>query len=209
VRSSSGSGSTEFRYAAEQFDDTLNLIYLRARYYDQATGRFLSKDPAGGKLSSPVTQNKYVYAGNNPVNAGDPTGMVTNAEMDSWMARTPVTYVTPQGQYTSSFSAYSTSFNASRSAPTPVTRSAPQGTVSSASSNAPNGCFRRTGGGRIVASFEDSYEVQLTAGISFVVMQNRGPLMHIGPFSIDNARAMVWDWMTIWGRGLVEWDSNL
>ena len=60
-----------------------------------------------------------------------------------------------------------------------------------------------------MASFEDSYEVQLTADISFVVMQNRGPLMHIGPFSIDNARAMVWDWMTIWGRGLVEWDSNL
>ncbi|MBI2887588.1 MAG: RHS repeat-associated core domain-containing protein [Chloroflexi bacterium] len=74
-RSSSGSGSTEFRYAAEQFDDTLNLIYLRARYYDPATGRFLSKDPAGGKLSSPVTQNKYVYAGNNPVNGGDPTGL--------------------------------------------------------------------------------------------------------------------------------------
>ncbi|MBI2887586.1 MAG: RHS repeat-associated core domain-containing protein [Chloroflexi bacterium] len=67
--------STEFRYAAEQFDDTVNLIYLRARHYDPTTGRFLSKDPAGGKLSSPVTQNKYVYAGNNPVNGGDPTGL--------------------------------------------------------------------------------------------------------------------------------------
>jgi len=120
VRSTSGTGSTDFRYAAEQYDDTVGLIYLRARYYDPATGRFLSKDPAGGKLSSPVTQNKYTYAGNNPVNAGDPTGMVTNAEMNSWMANVPVTYWTPSGGYTSSFSAYSAAFSASRSAPTPV-----------------------------------------------------------------------------------------
>jgi len=54
------------------------------------------------------------------VNAGDPTGLVTNAEMNSWMASTPVTYWTPSGGYTSSFSAYSGAFSASRSAPTPV-----------------------------------------------------------------------------------------
>jgi len=120
VRSTSGTASTEFRYAAEQYDDTVGLIYLRARYYDPTTGRFLSKDPAGGKLSSPVTQNKYVYAGNNPVNGGDPTGMVTNAEMNSWMANVPVTYWTPSSGYTSSFSSYSAAFNARSSAPVPV-----------------------------------------------------------------------------------------
>jgi len=93
VRSTSGTGSTEFRYAAEQYDDTVGLIYLRARYYDPSTGRFLSKDPAGGKLSSPVTQNKYTYAGNNPVNAGDPTGLstVTYAMMDTWVKGVPLT----------------------------------------------------------------------------------------------------------------------
>jgi len=112
----------------------VGLIYLRARYYDPATGRFLSKDPAGGKLSSPVTQNKYVYAGNNPVNGGDPTGLstVTNAMMDSWMANVPVTYWTPSGGYTSSFSAYSGAFQASRSAPTPVSGGGGRASVSSA-----------------------------------------------------------------------------
>ncbi|GEM_PF-3338472 len=110
----------------------MGLIYLRARYYDPSTGRFLSKDPAGGKLSSPVTQNKYVYANNNPVNAGDPTGLVTNAEMNSWMANVPVTYWTPSGGYTSSFSAYSAAFNASRSAPVPVPDGGGRASVSSA-----------------------------------------------------------------------------
>lgn len=105
VRNTPGSSpKTDFRYAAEQFDDTLGLIYLRARYYDPATGRFLSKDPAGGKLSSPITQNKYVYAGANPVNGGDPTGLLT--------------YVTPQGAYTGDFSEYAAAFSARRPAPT-------------------------------------------------------------------------------------------
>ncbi|MBI2885601.1 MAG: hypothetical protein HYY02_00175 [Chloroflexi bacterium] len=41
------------KLSGSEFDDTLGLIYLRARYYDPATGRFLSKDPAGGKLALP------------------------------------------------------------------------------------------------------------------------------------------------------------
>jgi uncharacterized protein RhaS with RHS repeats len=50
------------------------MYYLRARYYNPATGRFLAMDPGQGDILNPATLHKYLYAGNNPVNASDPTG---------------------------------------------------------------------------------------------------------------------------------------
>ena len=44
-------------------------IYLRNRYYNSATGRFITEDPAQDGL------NWYVYAGNNPVSFVDPWGL--------------------------------------------------------------------------------------------------------------------------------------
>jgi RHS repeat-associated protein len=57
--------STEYSFTGEQ-NDPNGLEYLRARYYDNATGRFLSGDPLG---------SAYRYAGNNPVNMVDPRGL--------------------------------------------------------------------------------------------------------------------------------------
>ena len=65
VRSHSGSNGTEFTFTGEQ-NDPNGLEYLRARYYDPATGRFLGRDPLGGG---------YPYAGSNPANMVDPTGL--------------------------------------------------------------------------------------------------------------------------------------
>jgi uncharacterized protein RhaS with RHS repeats len=48
----------------------VDLYYMRARWYEPRTGRFLSEDPVG--LEGGI--NPYVYAGNDPINAADPTG---------------------------------------------------------------------------------------------------------------------------------------
>jgi RHS repeat-associated protein len=45
-----------------------------ARYYNPATGRFMSRDPLDGKSYDPKTLHKYLYAGGDPVNQIDPSG---------------------------------------------------------------------------------------------------------------------------------------
>lgn len=45
--------------------------YMRARYYDPTTGRFISEAPAG--LVAGV--NLYAYVGGNPVSRNDPNGL--------------------------------------------------------------------------------------------------------------------------------------
>ena len=61
-------------YCAEQYDSDLGLYYLRARYYNPVTGRFLSRDPEDGKRWEPATLHKYLYADGDPVNGRDPSG---------------------------------------------------------------------------------------------------------------------------------------
>jgi RHS repeat-associated protein len=63
-----------FGFAGQQRDAESGLIYLRARYYDPRTGRFLSKDPVRGSAWRPASQHAYVYALNNPVRYRDPSG---------------------------------------------------------------------------------------------------------------------------------------
>ena len=59
-----------YLYRGEQYDLDLGLYYLRARYYNPVTGRFLSADPLAGE-----GQRRYEYAGADPVDGVDPTGM--------------------------------------------------------------------------------------------------------------------------------------
>ena len=61
-------------YRGEQYDSDLGLYYLRARYYNPLTGRFVSMDPENGIITDPKTLHKYVYADGDPVNLVDPTG---------------------------------------------------------------------------------------------------------------------------------------
>ena len=51
------------------------LKFMRARYYDDATGRFLNKDLMRGSIARPQSLNRYAYGLNNPVNRIDPRGL--------------------------------------------------------------------------------------------------------------------------------------
>jgi len=75
--------------SGEQYDSDLGLYYLRARYYNPVSGRFMSRDPENGIVTNPKTLHKYLYANGDPVNLKDPTGheaMVATAELDFWGA---------------------------------------------------------------------------------------------------------------------------
>lgn len=54
----------------------LNRHYLRARYYNQYTGRMNSMDTWMGINNDPVTLHKYLYAYVDPVNMIDPSGNI-------------------------------------------------------------------------------------------------------------------------------------
>ena len=71
---STGTTPNNYLYRGEQYDPDLGLYYLRARYYNPQTGRFLSRDPEDGNPNDPASLHKYLYAGGDPVNAMDPTG---------------------------------------------------------------------------------------------------------------------------------------
>ena len=67
------------KFIGEQYDDSVALSYLNARYYDGARGGFLSEDPEAKDnpdkfLSDPQQLNSYSYARNNPLALRDPSG---------------------------------------------------------------------------------------------------------------------------------------
>ncbi|MBX7134864.1 MAG: hypothetical protein K1X67_19525 [Fimbriimonadaceae bacterium] len=73
VRGSNDDGDPNARYCANlghKQDDESGLVYMRARYYEPGTGRFVSEDPArdGG--------NWFTYCDNEPINNVDQDGKV-------------------------------------------------------------------------------------------------------------------------------------
>ncbi|HEU5314746.1 MAG TPA: RHS repeat-associated core domain-containing protein [Chloroflexota bacterium] len=75
LRASSGTGSSEYRYTGQQQEAASGLTYLRARFYDSVTGRFLSKDPFPGATALPASQHPYAYAHGAPTQYTDPSGL--------------------------------------------------------------------------------------------------------------------------------------
>ena len=76
ISSSSHIGNVNpFRYRGYFYDIETGLYYLKTRYYDPVTGRFLNMDSID--YADPETingLNLYAYCGNNPVMNVDPTG---------------------------------------------------------------------------------------------------------------------------------------
>jgi RHS repeat-associated protein len=82
---STGANNT-YLYRGEQFDSQTQLQYLRARYYDPNTGRFLGVDPVGGDPNNPVSRHRYLYGNANPVSYSDPSGKFSIAEVGASLA---------------------------------------------------------------------------------------------------------------------------
>jgi RHS repeat-associated protein len=98
-----GTTENEFRYTGEQWDPNAGFYYLRARWMDPSTGRFVSVDPYAGDPQAPVSLHRYLYGNNSPINCKDPTGKVTMAEHNAAM--------TINNILTTSFRIFSTAFN--------------------------------------------------------------------------------------------------
>ncbi|GGH61427.1 hypothetical protein GCM10008014_36860 [Paenibacillus silvae] len=62
------------RYAGEYWDEVTGLQYLRARWYDPSTARFINEDMYEGELTNPLSLNLYTYVHNNPLIYVDPSG---------------------------------------------------------------------------------------------------------------------------------------
>jgi RHS repeat-associated protein len=69
--SNTNTGLNHF-FDGQEWDGAIGLYHLGARYYDPNLGRFMSQDPMGLAAGD---SNLYRYAGNDPVNRADPTGM--------------------------------------------------------------------------------------------------------------------------------------
>jgi len=61
------STNTDKLYTGQRKDDSSNLYFYNARYYNPQTSHFISADKAEGP-------NRYAYVGNNPVMRNDPSG---------------------------------------------------------------------------------------------------------------------------------------
>jgi len=81
IRIGTSAGDPKNRYCASlghQQDDELGLIYMRARYYEPASGRFVSQDP---ELSG---ANWFAYCQGDPINYFDSSGKALSA-YQNWL----------------------------------------------------------------------------------------------------------------------------
>jgi RHS repeat-associated protein len=68
-----GASAPAYLGYAGQLLDPSGMYYMRARWYDPASARFVSRDPVIG--ASPAGLNAFAYASGNPALLSDPTGM--------------------------------------------------------------------------------------------------------------------------------------
>ncbi len=73
VTYAAGTSSTPYGFTGETTDAN-GLVYLRARYYNPADARFMSRDTWAGDYNSPLSLNRWMYVEGNPVNYVDPSG---------------------------------------------------------------------------------------------------------------------------------------
>jgi RHS repeat-associated protein len=65
-----------FTYTGEQVDQEAGFVYLRARYLDPSTGRFLTRDPLPSTPTEPRSFHRFIYAQDDPTLFTDPSGLI-------------------------------------------------------------------------------------------------------------------------------------
>ena len=73
IAQDTGGVAQPFAFTGRELDSESGLYFYRARYYDAATGRFLSQDPLGFGAGD---TNLYRYVFNNPIGLTDPSGQI-------------------------------------------------------------------------------------------------------------------------------------
>ena len=71
---SSGGTDVAYKYTGKERDDSTDLYFYEARYYDAALGRFISADTIVPDPNNPQYLNRYTYVLNNPLRYTDPSG---------------------------------------------------------------------------------------------------------------------------------------
>jgi len=64
-----------YQFTGEAWDREVELLYLRARYYQPETGRFVTGDPWAGDVWRPSSLNGYTYIDSNSTSYIDPSGL--------------------------------------------------------------------------------------------------------------------------------------
>ncbi len=82
-RTSATGEAIGYGFTGERQDAAAGLVFLRARHYHPATGRFLTPDQANAASADPRTLHRYLYALGDPLNNVDPTGEFSSVEMVS------------------------------------------------------------------------------------------------------------------------------
>ncbi len=75
VIASTGTGESVYGYTGEVTDPS-GLVYLRARYYEPGSGRFIIRDTWAGNDKNPISYNHWLYANSNAIMTVDPSGYV-------------------------------------------------------------------------------------------------------------------------------------
>ena len=74
-----------FRYCGEYYDKETEEVYLRARYYQPAVGRFLTRDTYTGGSDEPLSLHLYTYCENDGANHVDPSGHILEKIGNSYL----------------------------------------------------------------------------------------------------------------------------
>jgi RHS repeat-associated protein len=76
VRWEAGTSPTDFGFTGQRAEAGTGLIFMHARYYLPAVGRFIQADSVIASPGNPQNLNRYTYVLNNPLRYIDPTGHI-------------------------------------------------------------------------------------------------------------------------------------